>query len=354
MKVVVGMSGGVDSSVAAYLLKKQGHEVIGLTMKSWQEDCAETGHNVCCGPQAIHDARSVAEHIGIPYYVIEHRDVFKHEIIDYFIDEYNHGRTPNPCSVCNKKLKFGSLLVKAKEIGADKIATGHYAGVREENGRHLLYRAKDREKDQSYFLSELNQYQLKNICFPLEHLNKSEIRNIANDAGLPVKDKEDSQEICFVPNNDYAAFLKKVVPEQLKSGDIVSIDQKIVGQHQGMQQFTIGQRKGLGAYGKPKYVVEIDAIQNKVVIGDDQDLLKNRMTVGRINWIVSDHCPQQIKASVQIRYRHGGSQANIQFLNNKALVEFDEPQRAITPGQVAVFSHGDLVLGGGWIEEALS
>jgi tRNA-uridine 2-sulfurtransferase len=353
-RVVVGMSGGVDSSVAAWLLKEQGWEVIGVTMKLWPQDCMTRAEDKCCGPQAIADARGVAHSLGIPHYVVDEAVPFERLVIDYFAEEYKAGRTPNPCIMCNERVKFGNLRDKAASLGADFIATGHYAIVEHPEGLPpILSRGLDPRKDQSYFLFSLNSSQLSSTLFPLGKLTKSEIREIARGLGLKVADKEDSQEICFVPGKDYKAFLKDRFEEHgetFQPGGFYDLQGKYLGPHEGIEFFTIGQRKGLpGGAGTPRYVVDIDATNGRVILGGEEDLLCEEFTATRVTWHGSP--PEApLKITVKVRHGHTGDLAEvIAGENDTAVIRPLEPLRAVTPGQAAVFYDGERVLGGGWI-----
>jgi tRNA-uridine 2-sulfurtransferase len=373
-RVLLGMSGGVDSSVAAYLLGEQGCEVIGVTMKVWPQDCISRAEDKCCGPQAVADARGVAHTLGIPHYVVDEADQFERLVIDYFSSEYQAGRTPNPCVMCNEKLKFGNLWSKAKALGCDYIATGHYAVIEHQKetatGRDVavLRKGIDSRKDQSYFLFSLRQSQLRRAITPLGRMTKLQIREIAHLLGLKVADKMDSQEICFVPGNDYKAFLRSHLGEhEFHRGEIYDLDGNFIGEHDGIELFTIGQRKGLpGGSARPRYVVDLDPETNRVIVGDADDLIVDEFEIDRVNWhsaagiadaggeqinMVGEHgYNAKIQATVKIRYNHPGTPATIVPLeNNRARIRLHEPQRAVTPGQAAVIYDGDVVLGGGWI-----
>jgi tRNA-specific 2-thiouridylase len=352
-RVLLGMSGGVDSSVAAYLLKDQGYDVIGVTMKVWPQDCVSRAEDKCCGPQAVADARGVAHALGIPHYVVDEADEFEKMVIDYFTSEYRSGRTPNPCVMCNEKLKFGNLLTKARALGADKIATGHYARIeRNASGHAKLFRAVDDRKDQSYFLFSLRQDQLASSLLPLGGLTKPEVRALAKKMGLKTYDKEDSQEICFVPGNDYTAFLKSHLGEkEFHPGGIYFKDGTFMGKHEGIEFYTVGQRKGLGGgHGRPVYVLDIDAARQRVVVGDYDDLLRHDCHISRTTW--GEEMPAgPIEVTTKIRYNYPPVRAILHRLpGNRARLEFLEPQRSVSPGQAAVCYVGDEVLGGGWIE----
>jgi tRNA-specific 2-thiouridylase len=383
-RVLLGMSGGVDSSVAGYLLREKGYDVIGVTMKVWPQDCISRAEDKCCGPQAVADARAVAHSLGIPHYVVDEADQFEQTVIAYFAREYQAGRTPNPCVMCNEKLKFGNLWSKAQALECDYIATGHYAIIehlvgpqpRDDPGRvdtsiasesagvsdpgysyTVLRKGVDPRKDQSYFLFSLRQPQLRRALTPLGTMHKPEIRKIARSLGLKVAEKIDSQEICFVPGNDYKAFLRSHLGEtEFHRGGIYDIDGNFVGEHDGIELFTIGQRKGLpGGSLRPRYVVDLDPDTNRVIVGDADDLFCDEFEIDRVNWhpIVgvgdSDH-RDEIEAVVKIRYSHPGTRATVTALeNNRARIRLHELQRAVTPGQAAVIYDGDVVVGGGWI-----
>ncbi len=350
------MSGGVDSSVAAYLLKQQGCDVVGVTMKVWPQDCLSRAEDKCCGPQAIADARGVAHMLGIPHYVVDEAENFERLVIDYFTSEYKAGRTPNPCVMCNEKVKFGNLWGKAKAIGAEYIATGHYAIIehREDSARGphaVLRKGVDPRKDQSYFLFSLRQAQLLRALCPLGGMEKSEIRAIARALGLKTADKVDSQEICFVPGNDYKAFLKgHLEQKEFHPGRLRDRSGADLGPHDGMEMFTIGQRKGLpGGSAKPRYVIDIDPETSSVIIGDAEDLVTS-LNLKMDNVIWHEPADQPFKATVKIRYAHAGAAAIIYpGKNGIASVRLEAAQRAVTPGQAAVCYEGDRVLGGGWI-----
>jgi tRNA-specific 2-thiouridylase len=356
-RVLLGMSGGVDSSVAGYLLREQGYEVIGVTMKVWPQDCISRAEDKCCGPQAITDARGVAHALSIPHYVVDEADQFERLVIDYFSSEYQAGRTPNPCVMCNEKLKFGNLWSKAAALGCDYIATGHYAVIEHRSDRTILRKGIDPRKDQSYFLFSLRQPQLRRALTPLGTMHKAQIREIAHSLGLKVADKTDSQEICFVPGNDYKAFLRSHLGDsEFHSGEIYDVEGNFVGEHGGIELFTIGQRKGLpGGSLRPRYVVDLDPETNRVIVGGADDLFCNEFEVDRVNWhpiprVDASGYSMEIEATVKIRYNHPGTSATVTPLeNNRARVRLAEPQRAVTPGQAAVIYDGDSVLGGGWI-----
>ncbi len=354
-RIVVAMSGGVDSSVAAYLLKERGYEVIGVTIKTWSNDeCRDEKSKGCCSIRDIDDARSVARKLDIPYYVLDLSSDFKEKVIDYFVDEYLVGRTPNPCIECNNHIKFGLLKNKADELGAAFVATGHYArkGLDEATGRYYIYEGLDLSKDQSYVLSGLNQEQLAKTMLPIGELEKTEVRAIAEKLGLRVFDKPDSQEICFVKTN-YVDFLKKAVPERLPGeGKFVDSEGHVMGTHDGSHLFTIGQRKRIRITNlTPYFVTAIDTAKNEVHIGQENDLLAEEMIVHRVVWQLG---PAMGRIKAKIRSRHGQADAEIlSFDSEEVRVKFDSPQKAVTPGQAAVF-YDDLgrILGGGWIKRA--
>ncbi|OLA96558.1 MAG: tRNA 2-thiouridine(34) synthase MnmA [Verrucomicrobia bacterium 13_2_20CM_55_10] len=354
-RVLLGMSGGVDSSVGGYLLREQGYEVIGVTMKVWPQDCISRAEDKCCGPQAIADARGVAHSLGIPHYVVDEADQFERLVIDYFSSEYQAGRTPNPCVMCNEKLKFGNLWSKAAVLGCDYIATGHYAVIEHHGDRAVLRKGIDLRKDQSYFLFSLRQPQLRRALTPLGTMRKPQIREIAHLLGLKVADKTDSQEICFVPGNDYKAFLRSHLGEnEFHRGEIYDLNGNFVGEHDGLELFTIGQRKGLpGGSLLPRYVVDLDPETNRVIVGDADDLICDEFEIDRVTWhpvAAGTDRSRPFDATVKIRYNHPGALASVTPLEpNRACIRLQEPQRAVTPGQAAVFYDGDVVLGGGWI-----
>jgi tRNA-specific 2-thiouridylase len=351
-RVLLGMSGGVDSSVAGYLLREQGCEVVGVTMKVWPQDCISRAEDKCCGPQAVADARGVAYALGFPHYVIDEADQFERTVINYFASEYQAGRTPNPCVMCNEKLKFGNLWNKAEALGCDYIATGHYAIIEHCADRAVLRKGVDPRKDQSYFLFSLRQEQLRRALTPLGSMSKPEIREIARSLGLKVADKVDSQEICFVPGNDYKAFLRSHLSEsEFHRGEIYDVDGNFLGEHEGIELFTIGQRKGLpGGSPRPRYVVDLDSETNRVIVGDVEDLITEEFEVDRVNWIAPGISNESVDLTVKIRYSHPGTPATLTSLEDgRARIRLHEPQKAVTPGQAAVFYQNDLVLGGGWI-----
>lgn len=343
--IAVAMSGGVDSSTAAVLLKEQGEEIIGLSMQLWKEN------GRCCSLDDLWDARRVATQLGIPYYVLNLERDFENTVVRPFAETYLQGETPSPCILCNNYVKFHHLVDKAAGIGADRVATGHYARVTYdgERGRWLLLRGRDRSKDQSYFLFGLSQEQLSKTIFPLGELTKLQVREIARRAGLPTSEKAESQEICFVQGRSYADFVEEYAGIQgNKSGEIVTETGEVVGAHAGIHKYTVGQRKGLIAAGRPQYVVRIEPELNQIVIGDDPQ--RKHFTVRDHNWIAIDKLTEPIRCDVQIRNRFEPKPATVSLQNGGIMVEFDSPQRAITPGQGAVFYWDDVVVGGGWIK----
>lgn len=348
-RVVVAMSGGVDSSTTAAILVKQGYEVIGINMRL--PNMGEASESGCCGIQGIDDARRVAQNLEIPFYALNYEKEFDDKVISYFCREYENGRTPNPCIICNEKLKFGSLLENAKSLGADYIATGHYARIEYDNSnkRYLLKKGKDIEKDQSYFLFSLSQEQLAHSLFPLGDYIKYEVRQLAKEFGLRVYNKPASQEICFIPDNDYCKYLRtQYKMNGFKPGPIVDHSGKVLGKHTGIAFYTIGQRKGIGAYSKPYYVISISKDKNIIVIGEEQELYKDMLVAKNVNWINEKKYETTVKA--KIRYKHQESEAVIYSMSNDmANVRFNKPQKAVAPGQAVVFYNDDIVVGGGWI-----
>lgn len=354
-KVVVGMSGGVDSSVAAYLLKEQGYDVIGVTMQIWQdEEQARLEENGgCCGLTAVDDARRVAEKLDIPYYVMNFKEEFHEKVIRYFVEEYLQGRTPNPCIACNRYVKWESLLQRSLEIGADYIATGHYARIEKlPNGRYAIRNSVTAAKDQTYALYNLTQNQLSRTLMPVGEYAKDQIRWIAAQAGLPVAHKADSQDICFVPDGDYGSFVEKEAGDRVPgAGNFVTTDGRVIGRHKGITHYTIGQRKGLGiAMGHPVFVCEIRPDTNEVVIGENEDIFTKEIRCDRVNYMAIDSLTSPRRVMAKIRYSHQGAPCVIEEQENGIVVcRFEEPVRASTPGQAIVFYDGEYVLGGGTI-----
>lgn len=353
--VVVAMSGGVDSSVAAALLKEQGYNLIGITMKTWGFDDFPAKDSGCCSLEAIYNARNVATNLGIPHYTFDFTERFNETVIENFISEYMNGQTPNPCVLCNKTIKWGVLLERAKELGADYISTGHYAKLNSGNGRFFVSNSNDSKKDQTYALWRVSQEALSKTLFPLGDYTKPEIRKIAESMGLKTANEPDSQEICFVPNNDYRELLEVRVPDlkkRLDKGEIIYKDKKI-GEHKGFPYYTIGQRKGLNvALGKPIYVSKIDAESNKVYVDDETGLYKKGFIAKEVNLMKYENIKNPLKSNVKIRYKDAGSMAEIEQVDNETIkVIFDEPKKSITPGQSAVFYDKDDVIGGGIIRE---
>ncbi len=384
------MSGGVDSSATAALLLEQGFEVIGITLKLWPQDCVNRAEDKCCGPQAVTDARAVCHKLDIPYYLIDEAAEFQKHVIQYFADEYKAGRTPNPCVMCNQNLKFGRLIDRASQLGADYIATGHFARIERvpnptvgtsrcdvlaretadeietvaplnaartaqlavpATERYLLKRGRDLKKDQSYFLFSLRQDQLARSIFPLGEKTKSDTREVARHCKLKTADKEESMEICFVPDNNYGGFLQQANLAQKHCGEIVDLHGNVLGNHDGIEFYTIGQRRGLGiTTPKPVYVVELDAENNRVVVGDDSALDRDEFTAMNCNWIPFEKLTGPIEVTTKIRYNHPGTPATVTPTSDGSVkVKLHCAQRAITPGQAAVFYQDDLVVGGGWI-----
>ena len=349
-RVIVGMSGGVDSSVAAWLLKQQGYEVVGLFMKNWEDDDTE---EYCTSRVDLVDAAAVADVIGIELEAVNFAAEYRERVFAHFLREYAAGRTPNPDVLCNSEIKFRAFLDHARALGADRIATGHYARVRRDSatGRWSLLRGSDPAKDQSYFLFPLTQAQLARAWFPLGDLQKPQVRELARTYGLEVADKPDSQEICFVPGNDYAAVVERLAPGAVRPGPVVDTAGRVLGRHAGIHHYTIGQRKGLGISApEPLFVVGIDATAGTVVVGTRPELLRNALRATRVNWIAGAPPERPVRAEVQIRYHHAAAAATVEPIGRDgATVVFDAPQSAVTPGQAVVFYGGDEVVGGGWI-----
>jgi tRNA-specific 2-thiouridylase len=368
--IAIAMSGGVDSSTVAAMLHAQGHRVIGLTLQLWnqrrlagREGMPETVQGRCCSIDDVYDARRVAEHLGIPYYLVNAQERFEDEVVRPFVSEYLAGRTPIPCTLCNNHLKFDQLLITARQIGADKVATGHYARNHFDprRGRWVLARPADRSKDQTYFLFGLTQEQLSRTLFPLGELQKPAVRVMAADAGLALAAKPDSQEICFIPGGSYSSFLKAYLEEQGRelpdsSGDLVTAHagedaETVLGRHEGIHNFTVGQRKGLGLSSpEPLYVLKIHPDSHRVEVGTDAELYARTLRANRLNWVSIGAPSQPVRVSIKIRHRHEPAPAMLRLVDEQTVeAEFDEPQRAITPGQSAVFYQDDEVAGGGWI-----
>jgi tRNA-specific 2-thiouridylase len=338
-RIMVAMSGGVDSSVTAALLQQQGHEVQGMTMRVWD------------GPVDVAvDARRVADQLGIPFHLVDLREEFQRRVVKPFCNEYLRGRTPNPCVLCNQAFKFRLLLEQAQALGADQLATGHYVRVLQREGRYLLAKGHSAHKDQSYFLFTLTQDQLSRVCFPLGEMNKDQVRDKARELQLSVAGKSDSQDICFIPDGDYIGFLEGQCGSADRSGEIVHVDGQVLGRHEGTYRYTVGQRRGLGlAWTEPLFVVRIDAAQRQVVVGERHHLDARELIVSDCNWIIAEPF-EPLRCRVRIRYRHREAPATVTVLGEgRCRVVFDEPEQGITPGQAAVFYEDDLVLGGGWI-----
>jgi tRNA-uridine 2-sulfurtransferase len=368
MKIAVAMSGGVDSSAAAAILKSEGHELVGFTMQLWNQRRGlsvdaegEPLPSRCCSLDDVYDARRVAEELGFPFYVLNLEKDFERDVVEPFVASYLDGETPIPCVACNSRLKFASLDRLALSLGCDKVATGHYARVNfdEKAKRYKLMRGRNLQKDQSYFLWELTQAQLARSLFPLGEMSKQDVREVARESRLAVAEKAESQEICFVPDGDYAGFIDRYLEAEGEaerapgSGEIVNSAGATLGQHQGIHRYTVGQRRGLGlSHERPLYVLQIEAAHNRIIVGEEEELLSREFTAAGVNWIAFDNPPGAVRAEVRVRYRHEAQPATVTPIEEKrARITFDEPQRAITPGQATVFYRGDEVLGGGWIEK---
>ncbi len=366
MKIAVAMSGGVDSSAAAAILKAEGHELVGFTMQLWNQqrgiNVDENGEPLpsrCCSLDDVYDARRVAEELGFPFYVLNLEREFERDVVQPFVTSYLNGETPIPCVACNSRLKFASLDRLAVSLGCEKVATGHYARVEhdKEANRYRLFRGRNLQKDQSYFLWELTQEQLSRSMFPLGEMSKPEVRDVARSSKLAIAEKAESQEICFVPDGNYAGFIDRYLEaederERLPGeGEIVNTQGEVLNKHGGIHRYTIGQRRGIGISSeRPLYVISIDAEKNRVVVGSQDELLREDFTAAGVNWVAFDEPNAPVRAEVRVRYRHTAAPATITPQeNNRARIVFDEPQRAITPGQATVFYSGDEVIGGGWI-----
>jgi len=356
-RVAVAMSGGVDSAVAALLLVQQGYDVLGLMMRLWAEEDNDTGGqanlraNRCCSPQGVEDARRVAQLLDIPFYLLNYEREFKAAVVDPFVAEYAAGRTPNPCLACNRHIKFGLLLQRARSLGADFLATGHYARIVQGEGRYRLLKSADRRKDQSYVLYMLGQRELGQVLFPLGGLTKDEVRARAAQAGLPVGEKPESQEICFVGDEGYHPFLSRQAPATVRPGPIVDATGRVLGQHQGLAFYTVGQRHGLGiATGEPLYVLRLDPVRNALVVGPEEALGQQELIAGQVSF-VAGYAPPVSRVTAKVRYKAPEAPGTLLPLDNgRVRLVFDRPQRAITPGQAVVFYQGEEVLGGGIID----
>ncbi len=354
-KVMVGMSGGVDSSVCAALLIDRGYAATGVTLRLYDGEEYERGESkTCCSLSDAEDAAAVCVRLGIPHYVFNFKEAFERDVIRHFTEVYQHGGTPNPCIECNRHIKFDAMLQRAITLGYDKIATGHYAAIRQdENGRYLLCRAADRSKDQTYVLYTLTQEQLSRLVLPLGELTKAQVREIAQEKGLITAKKPDSQDICFVPDGDYAGFIERYTGQPAREGDFLDREGRVLGRHKGVIRYTIGQRKGLGiALGEPRFVTAKDAVRNTVTLGDEQDLYARRVRIEQVNLIPFDRLEAPMRVTAKLRYSQKEQPATaIPLENGELLLEFDEPQRAPSPGQAAVLYAGDTVVGGGTVQK---
>lgn len=350
-KVLIGMSGGVDSSVAAALLKQQGYEVIGVTMRLWTYSDACSTHEGCCAESAVEDARRVCDKLGIDFYVMNFKDLFREKVVQYFVEEYINGRTPNPCIACNRYLKFDALLQKALAMEMDYVATGHYAKIEldKRTGKYMLRMSDAAKKDQSYVLYHFTQQQLAHTLMPLGGYHKDEVRKMAEELGLAVANKPDSQEICFVENDDYAGFIRDYANYTPKPGDILDTAGNVIGRHKGLIYYTVGQRKGIGAYGRPMFVMKIDPENNTIILGEKGMEFSGHLIAEDINFISGEPLTTPRSAQAKVRYQAAPAPATLIPMGEKVKVVFDSPQRAITPGQAVVFYDGDIVLGGGTV-----
>ena len=355
-RVVVAMSGGVDSSVAAALLTRQGYDVVGMMLRLWSEDCGAGGSNRCCTPAQMWDARRIADQLGIPFYALDAQEPFRRAVVEAFIAGYAAGQTPNPCLVCNRRIRFGWLLEHARALGAEWLATGHYARVqRSADGSARLLRGVDAAKDQSYVLSVLTQEQLRHAMFPVGGYTKPQVRALAEEFGLPVAQKHDSQDLCFLADGDYRRFLRENAPQAMRAGPILTRDGRVLGQHRGLPNYTIGQRKGLGISApQPLYVLELDTARNALIVGTREELGRSALVAGGVNWIAGKPPAEPFRAEVKIRYRARAVPATVTPLEGGRAVHvrFDAPLRDITPGQAAVMYDGEIVLGSGIIARA--